>query len=63
MHNNSRPFYVTQKLMTKANAFVCAFDQARQIRHDEAAAITNINYPQVWSNCSKVIRSNLRLCR
>ncbi|MNY78669.1 hypothetical protein D3C86_2190250 [compost metagenome] len=63
MDNDARAFNMAQEFMPQAHAFAGTLNQPGQIRHHEAAAITNINYPQVWSNCSKVIRSNLRLCR
>ena len=62
MHNHSRPFYVTQELMTESHAFVGPFNKTGKIRHDEAASITNIYNPEVRGNGCKVIRRNFRFC-
>ena len=61
MQDDTAALDVPQKLVPQALPLAGAFDEPRQIGHDEASSVRDLDDAEVWCDRRKVIVGNLRL--
>ena len=61
MDQNLRAFYMAEEFIAKACALGSAFDEARDVGHDEASFIVQIYHPKDRIQRGEMVRSHFRL--